>query len=408
MAKIGDIDIGNPFYSGGAFELAETPTKQDYIGDWEEISPIEFSDGWTVYLSCDTDYIIAQTEQNISREGLFEGSFEAVTRALDVFSIVSDYHGQTVDSRDDHILWWKESEGKSIIELVGTAPLETRMRARATINGEIQTPTIPAWHESFRYFRLSLLTEDIFDAYRNQFLAVEYFLSDFFPPYDDESITNWMERALREAHDRYDLSDYAPNDQAPVASIHGYQYEHVRCGMFHSQPTLDPSDDDQLTPRNQSDLTTVENALKSLTNMYSHMISQEFQNSPNRPGGLTLAGFTDAMDHILDRETNKIILTSESVDTDSEFQIPEDADILSITTFNESEKRDTQYIRSNADTNHLESDEIRSVVLVDRTEEGPKPLITGEYSSMIDISGFDELLVTKGGRLSSSWRSLEG
>lgn len=408
MGKIGGIDIGDPYCSGGAFELVEAPTNDDYIGEWEEISPIELPDGWDVFLSSETAYIVAQTEQDIPREEVFESSFGAATRALDVFSIVSDFHGQTSDSRDDHILWWEGDNEENILKLVGTAPLETRARARITVNGEKSTPTIPEWNESFRYFRLSILTEDIFDAYRNQFLAVEYFLSNIWPRETEEHIGDWMERALSEAHDRYDISNYAPSEDDPVASIHGYQYEHVRCGMFHSQATHDPrAANDRLTPRHQSDIATVENALNDLTGMYAHMVGKEFDNSPNtHSGGMTLAGFEMAMESLLSNGANEIILTPEDIDTDSDFQLPENAEILDATISNERESQGVKYVEATADIENMDINKLEKSILMNRSDEGLKPYITGEYPNHIDISGFDVLEVIKGSRFSSNWRSL--
>lgn len=403
MGKIGGIDIGDPYCSGGAFELVEAPTNDDYIGEWEEISPIKFPDGWDVFLSSETAYIVAQTERDIPRGGVFESSLGAVTRALDVFSIISDFHGQTSDSRDDHILWWEGDNEENILKLVGTAPLETRVRARVTVNGEKSTPTIPDWNESFRYFRLSILTDDIFDTYRNQFLAVEYFLSNICPRETGENIGDWMERALSEAHDKYDISDYAPSEDNPVASIHGYQYRHIRCGMFHSQATPDPNTaDNRLTPRRQSDIETVKNALNDLTGMYAKMVGEEFDNSPNtRSGGMTFAGFEMAMESLLNDEANEIILTPEDVDTDPEFQLPESAEILDTTISNEHEGQGVKYVEATTDIKDMGINKIQKSILINRSDEGLKSYITGEYSNHIYISGFDVLEVIKGSRLSS-------
>ncbi len=47
-------------------------------------------------------------------------------------------------------------------------------------------PTPPlAWHESLRYFRLSQTTDDLFDAYRNAYLALESILSSIAPQRTD-------------------------------------------------------------------------------------------------------------------------------------------------------------------------------------------------------------------------------
>lgn len=407
MGQIGDIEIGDQYCSGGAFELTDAPKSSDYNGDWEEISPLEVSDGWKVFLKSETAYVVAQTEQDIPKDEVLKRSLDAAISGLDIFSIVSDYYGQTSNSRDDYVLWWVGSNGRSNIELVGTASLETRARARITVDGERQLPTIPEWNESFRYFRLSLLTDDIFDAYRNQFLAVEYFLSYICPPQRDERLTDWIERALEEAHARYNISNYARNEDNPVASIHGYQYEYIRCGMFHSQATGEPgATNNRLTPRSQSDIATVEDALIDLTEMYSHMVGQEFGNSPNSPGGMTFTGFDIAMESLLSDGENEIILTPEIIDTDSGFQVPENAEVLDATISEDYEAQGVKYVEAAAEIRDLDMTTFRQSILISRDSEESNPLISGNYENKINVLGFDNLNIIKGTRLVTSWRSL--
>jgi hypothetical protein len=78
-------------------------------------------------------------------------------------------------------------------------------------DGQVVPPTPqqqPTWHESLRYFRLSQLTDDRVEAFRNAYLAFESILTlqyprHVFPPrraggrarYESEGV--WLERALR-------------------------------------------------------------------------------------------------------------------------------------------------------------------------------------------------------------------
>ena len=62
-----------------------------------------------------------------------------------------------------------------------------------------------AWHESMRYFRISQITTDMFDAFRNLYLALESLLSHIAPVRlrpngrPDEGEGQWAKRALQAA-----------------------------------------------------------------------------------------------------------------------------------------------------------------------------------------------------------------
>src|SRR5664279_4158410 len=67
-------------------------------------------------------------------------------------------------------------------------------------------PRSTFWHESFRYYRLSQTTDDLFDAYRNVYLALESVLSTISPQKVNaatgriaEQEGQWFERALTDA-----------------------------------------------------------------------------------------------------------------------------------------------------------------------------------------------------------------
>ena len=62
------------------------------------------------------------------------------------------------------------------------------------------TPTPPTilfrHHASLCFYRLSQLTPDLFDAYRNAYLALECFVSDESPKGPSESELNWLKRVI--------------------------------------------------------------------------------------------------------------------------------------------------------------------------------------------------------------------
>ena len=98
---------------------------------------------------------------------------------------VNDLAIRAID--EDHIIWWVE-EGEVVLRVVSLAPMHVDVPpvpisivdSAGAIVPRPPTPTI-RWHESFRYFRLSQTTEDLFDAYRNSYLALESVLSGIAP-----------------------------------------------------------------------------------------------------------------------------------------------------------------------------------------------------------------------------------
>ena len=77
-------------------------------------------------------------------------------------------------------------------------------------------PRATKWHESFRYLRLSQATDDLFDAYRNAYLALESILSTITPQKSKgpgkagESEGQWLKRALTKADTMTDLRSLVP------------------------------------------------------------------------------------------------------------------------------------------------------------------------------------------------------
>jgi len=93
-----------------------------------------------------------------------------------------------------------------------------------------------------RYFRLAQLTDDLFDAYRNLYLALESILDRMAPqtikaagkPAEGESA--WFKRALGIADTRVGLALFAPQGSTnPVQDLYNELYMATRTALFHSK-----------------------------------------------------------------------------------------------------------------------------------------------------------------------------
>jgi len=400
MPEIGSIEIRETAKSGGAFQVTDPPNDQSWVGEWEDRSEIELTDGWQVSLRKDTNCIVVQSKENYASDEIFDKALDAATRGLDVYSLLTDYHEQTVDAHNDYIVWFTDSGEQRRIREVGTHTLKSRGRARAQVNGEYPEPTIPEWHESFRFYRLSMITEDLFDAYRNQFLAVEHVLSHIRPPKPDEGENEWMFRAFEEAHELYDLSSYAPDESNPIESIHGFQYEHVRCGMFHSKSTSR-----RLQPRDQGDYQTVRDALTDLTKIYSKIVRDRYGISPNSPGGMTTYAFEDYLQW-MEEGSAKIVFREQKEDFDSEqpFEFSNNLGVVDARFSQEHSRDGVMFVEGVIPVPDLSSTELRQIDLVKENDSEMIPMLSGSVANVLNVSGFDIFECVMGMRLATTWR----
>lgn len=105
----------------------------------------------------------------------------------------------------------------------------------------------PQWHESYRFFRLSQTTTDLFDAYRDAYLALESVLSHAAPirlrqpGARGEAEGDWFKRAL--VATGVDLGRFAGRPGNPAQILYDELYLALRVTVFHAKsnrPTLLP------------------------------------------------------------------------------------------------------------------------------------------------------------------------
>lgn len=143
-----------------------------------------------------------------------------------------------------------------------------------------QPPPKYTWHESYRYFRLSQATDDLFDAYRNLFLALESILTTIEPVRKKtsgkgwETERDWLTRAIRTAASMVDLGRSVP---AGIADPEGYLfkdlYEDKRTALFHAKknrPVFLPHE-------KSGDRESVTSSLTRLANLYLDLINSHLK-----------------------------------------------------------------------------------------------------------------------------------
>ncbi|MEX1208767.1 MAG: hypothetical protein WEE36_09255 [Acidimicrobiia bacterium] len=198
---------------------------------------------------------------------------------------------------EEHLTWWPDQQGL-VIRLVSIAPLRIDVPpVRATVldkeGNEVASAPEPEpdWHESFRYFRLSQVSEDLFDAFRNAYLALESMLSDIAPQQTKgdkiaEPEGSWFRRALVEADKKLALVDFAPAGTSdPVDHLFRELYIDMRSAMSHAK-----SGRKVLLPRNEVERAAVTASLGRLVQLYL-ALAKEHLGARRRGGGMFAAGF---------------------------------------------------------------------------------------------------------------------
>ncbi|MGA2588152.1 MAG: hypothetical protein ABSF88_14150 [Candidatus Aminicenantales bacterium] len=301
-AQIADKD--SPFDSGAAYLLAQKCDVNEIIA----ISPDR-----EVEVLKNNPYVIARIKGATTATDAFNESHEVVQQALDLLSVQGKAYLSTRNALDENLIWWREPSGQ-VLRVVSVFNWSVTVGGPIEIietdkDGNVVPRTAPPqviYHESFRYFRLSQVTDDLFDAFRNMYLAFESLLEYVAPRLKSESEGRWLRRALRIANSRIPLIGvFAPTTSDVVADIYKQIYVYIRCAIFHSKtsPRLLP-----LLPQNLSDRKIVGEGLIKLTRLVL-LIAENCLHARHHTGRLTYDGFSMMTKPMLQTST---ILVSDS------------------------------------------------------------------------------------------------
>ena len=219
-------------------------------------------------------------------------------QGLDLASILGDLDTIIQDAEDEHVLWWTEPTGL-VVRLVSTVTMQMGV-GRVTVQvkdsgGNIvpPAPIHPRHHFGFRYYRLAQATDDLYDAYRNMYLAFEALLSNPYPKMkkgqanrkNNERERDWLERGLKAADANLLLKNIVPNAPDAVKAILGIIYDDARLPLFHAK-----KGEKVYTPHDSpSDRKVVSEALKILTQIVLRMAEKWFD--ARRVGGAVMLGW---------------------------------------------------------------------------------------------------------------------
>lgn len=273
--------------AGGSFMLNEA----------SKVTAVEIVDKWVTEVQAGSRIVVARGAGPDSFERARAESIDAANKGLDLLSARGVVDVSIREAEDQHISWWVE-RGCSVIRVLSVPTVQVHV-GDVTVTGGMQIVPPPLWHESLRYFRLSQITDDLVDAYRNLYLGLECLLDTIAPqrsgptgkPAEGEGA--WFRRALVEAGNVVSLAGFVPQGTPdPVQALWDDLYRDVRSALFHakaSRPTIVPHGSNQRQEIAES-LTRATALYLALAKYVLHI---------RRPGGGIFAGFwrmqTDAL-----------------------------------------------------------------------------------------------------------------
>jgi hypothetical protein len=246
VASVGgvDLELDDPDVVGGAVFL----TTPDQVGTspWttEPFTVVPVA-GQRVRVIGNQAAFVSLLTGSFGAEDTMAACFELAQRALDLEAAHGEFPLSLRRADEQHIFWWRDA-GQIMLRIVITRPLLVSSRAsvghvQRYLHSTTGTGLLPTWGPGLRFFRLFQLSTDIFDAYRNAFLALEALLDVAIPPGAPPGEYKWLKFALTHVPPKYgvDLQHYLVGAAAPdpVTQFLDEQYHASRCALFHAKST---------------------------------------------------------------------------------------------------------------------------------------------------------------------------
>lgn len=165
---------------------------------------------------------------------------DLIQEGLDLLSMMGGPDLVTRDAQDEYFAWWNNGGKRTIsvastVTLTFSVPPVTFEVRDASGNVVPPTPVTSRHHPGFRFYRLSQASDDLFDAFRNMYLAFELLLSAKHPKGKEKEI-EWLRRSLTSAAPDLRLASLAPSGHpAPVDYIVQEIYTNARLPLFHAK-----------------------------------------------------------------------------------------------------------------------------------------------------------------------------
>jgi hypothetical protein len=194
----------------------------------------------TVHISPEASLVVCSFRGATSHVDALQMGTGIIQECLDIISMTGGPDLVTRDARDEYFVWWSDA-GKRTISAVSTSTLSLAVPP-ATVEvrdaaGNLvpQIATSPMHHLGFRFYRLSQVSDNLFDSYRNMYLAFEALLSGKYPK-GRERERDWLRRSLTSGAPDLHLGSLAPPSYpVPVDHVITTIYDDARLPLFHAK-----------------------------------------------------------------------------------------------------------------------------------------------------------------------------
>jgi hypothetical protein len=232
VTAIGSItfDLGDSLDSGIALLLMKPP---------EQEVRVTYRD-CVLLASPGNSHVVCRFGGARSHEDAYSQGRLLVQEVLDVLSMTGRGDLVTREAEDEFFVWWATATARTLA-LVTTATFSIKVGpVSITVkdtHGNVvpPTPVIPKHHIGFRFFRLSQVSDDLYDAYRNMYLAFESLLSSRYPKTKGPEI-NWLRQSLTAASNDLSLAGLVPaGTPDTISHVLSIIYDGARLPLFHAK-----------------------------------------------------------------------------------------------------------------------------------------------------------------------------
>lgn len=198
---------------------------------------IELADGVHAEIRRDVRAIAVRDLNATEPNTILALGIDRANEALDHFAGTGVAAVNLGDVEEFHVTWrWEDTS--RVIRTVHSYAARLRAMAGGSYTEPdgnlVLTPPYGTWNRALRYFRLSQASDDLFDAFRNSYLALEALLNELAPRQPGEKEGQWLERAIREAYKVVDTFNVLSN---PVSAANFYTdlWQSTRNYVFHAK-----------------------------------------------------------------------------------------------------------------------------------------------------------------------------
>lgn len=232
MAAVGALDFSfSDGLDSGVALLLVNPPQEAVRGMYRDCQLIA---------SPGSPHVICRFSGATREEGAFAAGLERAQEALDILSVLGRGDLVTKDAEDEHLVWWQDA-GRQSLSVVSTATFSVQVGSMEIAVRDAQgntvppIPVIPRHHIGFRFYRLAQASDDLYDAYRNMYLAFESLLSARYPKSRGQEI-DWLRQSLSSASADLALKALVPASiPDPVRYFLDTVYQGARLPLFHAK-----------------------------------------------------------------------------------------------------------------------------------------------------------------------------